>query len=110
MTNKILHWLPDTDLRNGHAGLAELAKKKLKVDVDDLKVGEFVMFMNSHFTAFKIYCSHRVLLHYKEKDGARLNAKAILSLPHFISGQHINYDKALAAVITKEYGSRYKDG
>jgi hypothetical protein len=106
---KVLHYIPDADMRNCHQGLALLAKKHLKINVTDLKPGEFVLFVNSSWTAIKIFGSDHCYMHYKRPDGARLNAKAVLSLPHFVRGQNINYDKALATVIQQDYGSRYDE-
>ena len=105
---KIVHWLPDTDLRNNHAGLAEIAKKKLKLEVDDLQPGEFILFVNTSWTALKVYAANNTILHHKQKDGHRLNPKAALLVPHFISGQSLNYNKALDVVIKKQYFERYK--
>lgn len=107
LDGKVLHWVPDVHMYNGHEGLAAIARKELRIKVDELKPGEFVLFMNKSFTAFKVYAANNMILHHKSPTGSRLNAKAVLQLPHFIKGQHINYDKALAHVITAEYGSRY---
>ncbi len=104
---KIVNWVPDTDLRNGHQGLADIAHKKLKIDVDTLPPGEFVMFVNSSWTAFKIYAANHMILHHKQPEGHRLNPKATMLIPHFLRGQRINYDKALTHVIEAEYTSNY---
>ena len=104
---KVLHWVPDTYMNNAHEGLAAIAKKELKVNVSDLRPGEFVLFMNARFTAFKVYGAGNMILHYRDPNNRRLNAKAVLQLPHFIRGQHINYDKSLTATITAEYSHRY---
>lgn len=109
MNGKILHWVPDVYMGNAHEGLAAIAKKELKVNVSELKPGEFILFMNTRWTGFKVYCANHILLHYRSPDHRRLNAKAVLALPHFIKGQHINYDKALASTIRDEYGSRYSN-
>jgi len=104
---KILHWIPDVHMANCHDGLAEIAKKKLKINVADLRPGEFVIFTNASFTAIKAYGAGETILHHRSPDRQRLNPKAAMLLPHFIKGQDINYDKALAKVVTEEYVSRY---
>lgn len=105
---KIIHWMPNTDLRNNHHGLADLAKKQLKVDVGDLKVGECVMFVNAAFTAFKIYCPNNFVLHYKHPEGHKLNARAVLQVPHFMRGSEVGYKDSLRAVVERYIDAEYK--
>lgn len=99
---KIVRFIPHADLRCSHDGLAKLAKDELKVKVDDLKVGECVMFVNSAWTAFKIYCANNVILHYKDPRGHKLNVQAVYSgVPTFMKGREINYSKALTYEVLK---------
>lgn len=100
-TTKVIHWMPNTDMRNSHVGLAEIAKKELGVKVEDLKVGECVLFVNTSFNAFKIYCPNDFVLHYRHPKGHRLNARAVINVPHFMRGSHVNYDKALRAEVER---------
>ena len=99
---RVVHWLPETDLRNSHDGLTDLAKKKLGVRVDELKIGECIMFINSSWTAFKILMpvakdrgGGAIVLHYKHPAGHKLNPKAVLNVPRFMRGTEINYTHAL---------------
>jgi hypothetical protein len=95
-------WLPGADLRNSHDGLKLLIKKELSINVDkDLKLGECVMCINTNWSAFKILFRDNILLHYKHPEGHRLNARAILSVPRFMKGTQINYEKALRHEIIK---------
>lgn len=104
---KIVHWVPEADLRNSHDGLAQLAKKSLKVNVNELKVGECVMFINASWTAFKVYCANNIILHYKHPEGHRLNARAVTTVPMFMRGREINYTKALRhEVLRTRYPNR----
>lgn len=103
----IFGWVPRADLRCRHAGLAEIAKKELKLDVTKLKPGEMVMFINSSWTGFVLYCANNVLLHHKRPDGKTLNIKALMVVPQFMEGQRINYEAALKATIETEYQKRH---
>lgn len=102
-TNTIMHVLPNVSMSNGHDGLAQVAKKTLKVDVRSLPIGEFALFINRGFTACKLYAANNIVLHYKHPKGHHLNYKALKLIPQFYNGQNIGYTKALDAVIRKDY-------
>ncbi len=107
MNGRVLHFVPNADLRCSHQGLSDIAKEELGVSTSDLKIGEFVIFVNGSWTQLKAYCSNNIVLHYKKADGSRLNAKAVMQLPRFIRGQDIGYKEALTEVIEAEYSARY---
>ena len=65
MANTIMHVYPNVCMSNGHEGLATVAQKVNKVNVAELKVGEFALFVNRAFTACKLYGANNILLHYK---------------------------------------------
>lgn len=103
----IFGWVPNADLRNRHLGLAEIAKTELKVKVEDLAPGEMVMFINTSWTQFVLYCANHILIHHKRPDGKHLNPKALMLVPQFMEGQRINYAAALKKVIAGEFKQRY---
>lgn len=107
MDGKIHGLLYDIDMWNGHDGLAKLIKQKLKMNVDELEPGQFVLCINKSWTALKAYGANHIILHHKVPDGKRLNPKAVMRLPRFIRGQQINYDKALTEQVHAEYLQRY---
>lgn len=105
LPSRVVHCVPNTDMRNNHLGLAELARKQLKVKIEELRPNEFVVFINSAWTAYKMYQggSLNTVLHYKSEQGDRLNAKAVIqSTQHALNGE-IGYKKALVSVIEAEY-------
>lgn len=106
---RVLHWLPDVDMRNGHEGLAQIIKKELKVNVEDLKRGEFVLCINTSWTQFKMYGAHNLILHYRRPEGGRLNHKALLRLPAqgFGRGVEFAYKQALTDTIEADFTERY---
>lgn len=92
--NRIIRFFPNSDLRNGHLGLAAQAKKQ-QIDVTSLKTGEFVMFANASMTGVKIFCPNHTICYVRSPDGRRIEMKAIRYLPLFFSGTEFNYTKAL---------------
>lgn len=106
-SGRVMYWMPNADLRNRHDGLAIAAKKEFKVDVDKLKPGEMIMFINTAWTQFALFCAGNVLLHYKRPDGKHLNKRALMLVPQFMIGQKIDYTKALRVAIEKEYQQKH---
>jgi hypothetical protein len=100
--SKIIRYFPETNLRSGHKGLAELAKKH-KINVKELAIGEYCIFTNKSKTAIKMYAAGNVVAHYKDPNNRRLNSKVIKILPLFFNGKEINYDAALESVMKKEF-------
>ena len=108
MSDRIVHWIFDVDMRNNHVGLADLIQKKLKLKIEELPPSQIVMCTNSAWTAVKLVRGGgNVVLHYKAPDGARLNPKAVMRVPLHATGHDIGYKKALTDVIDVEYTSRY---
>lgn len=96
---KIFGWIPGADLRNRHDGLALIAKKELKIDVEALKPGEMIMFVNTSMNQLVLYCANNILIHYKRPGGALLNPRTYAIIPQFIRDQQVDYDGALRKVI-----------
>ena len=109
MSNNIMHVYPNICMSNGHEGLAAVAQKTNKVNVTNLKVGEFCLFVNRAFTACKLFGSNNVLLHYKHPQNHCLDYKALRLLPEFYDGQNIGYSKALRQVLKKGYPHLFED-
>lgn len=104
MSNCLLSYFPDTDLRCGHDGLSILAKKGKK-PVDKLKVGQFLVFVNRAQTAVKILTIEGVLIHIRPEHG--LNFEAINKLPKYFNGTRFNYTGALRETLKKRLDDRH---
>lgn len=100
--NKILRYFPDTDLRCGHKGLADLAKKA-GIDPIELKNGQMLLFVNRSRNAIKIYAPGNTIVHQKTPYGNPLNPKAFVLIPKFFNGQTIDLKGALGAAILKDF-------
>lgn len=99
-TQKIIRFFSETDMRNGHDGLAKLAREN-KVNVSQLNLGEYVIFVNKKKTAIKMYAPNNIIVHQKLLGGARLDLRVISLIPKYFNGTKINLDAALKEVITK---------
>jgi hypothetical protein len=97
---KIIRFFPETDMRNGHDGLAKIAKDN-KINVTQLNLGEYVIFVNKKKTAIKMYAPNHIIVHQRLPGGARLDARVISLIPKYFNGTKINLDGALKEVITK---------
>ena len=74
--SKIVRVYPDSDLRCGHTGLAAACKDAQK----QLKMGNFIMFLNRSQTAFKLLAPNDVLVYYRSSARRRVVLMA-LSFP-----------------------------
>lgn len=99
---KIIRYFADIHLGNAHRGLTKIAIKE-KVDVRNLGAGEYVVFVNSVQTAFKMFAPGNVIAHYKSPENTKIDPRTILMLPNYFNGTEIGYDKALRAVLEKEF-------
>ena len=107
--NNVMHVFPNVSMSNGHDGLRGVAKKVGKLDVDDLKLGQFALFVNRPFTACKLFAANNVLVHYKHPQNHCLDYKALKLLPEFFDGQDIGYTKALRQVLKNGYPHLFVD-
>lgn len=103
----ILNYFPDSDLRSGHPGLAKLSRKA-KVPLEDLKSGQFNLFINRKQTALKMISSGGVLVHYKSPEGHRINIDTLALLPKYFNGTALNYNAALKEVLEKRLAKRIR--
>ena len=106
MSNYLLSYFPETDLRYGHDGLAAVAKKAGK-PVSKLKIGQFLLFVNRKQSAVKIITADNIMIHLKSKDNAPLNFRAINMLPKYFNGTRFNYAGALRESLEKALDEKY---
>lgn len=103
VSQKIIRFFPDTDLRCGHDGLSEIAKEH-KINVQSLGAGEFVVFTNRKKTAVKLYAANYTVVHQRMVGGAKIDMRVISLIPKYFNGTKINIDGAVKEIITKALG------
>ena len=111
MRPTLTHFFADSDLRNSHEGLAELARQDRKIDVDKMQAGECLMFINTTWTAYKLLTRHpsgegHFVVHYRHPKRHRLNISAVREIG--LLGGKISYAKALKSVMEKAISVEYK--
>lgn len=97
--NSIISVFPNADLRCGHTGLAITAADGNK-SADNLKPGQFLLFINRKQTAFKLLAFNNTLVHYRSPAG-RIDLRAIQYLPQCFTAGKFNYDIALKRMFEK---------
>lgn len=100
-SNKVIHFFGNVMMTNGHKGLAELASNK--VDVDNLKPGEFACFVNKPFTAMKLLTAEGVLIYWKQPHHRLLYKDVVTTLPHFLKDANIGFSDEVQAAISRYY-------
>lgn len=101
-SNKLLRVVFNTDMRQGHLGLRQVAKD-LKLNIDNMLVGDFIAFVNRRKTHLKLMTVNNTIAHLRMPDGAgQINMKLLAIIPKFFNGREIRYDDALKEIISKE--------
>jgi hypothetical protein len=100
--NRLIRAVFNTDLRNSHDGLYKIAKD-LKVNIDNLSVGEFIVFVNKKRSALKLYAAGNTIAHFRMPGDRVMNMKVLAVIPKFFNGKELKYTDALAEVIRKEF-------
>lgn len=100
--NKVVHFFGDVSMTNGHDGLTAIADAK-RVDVDNLKPGEYVAFINVSFTAMKLLCANGILVYWRQPSHRALFKEAVTTLPRFMYGEDVSFTNEVKAAIARQY-------
>lgn len=99
-SQKIVRYFSHVFMGNGHNGLRKLALKH-GIKISDLEPGEYVLFMNSRFTALKMFAPGNIVAHYKSPHG-RIDPRVIALIPRYFNGSKIDIDGALREALLKD--------
>lgn len=96
----VLRVFLESDMRNGHAGLREIAKKA-GFSVDKLSRGEFFVFLNKRRDKVKIFAADQVLV-YKH-FGGEITPKALSEIPKIFKAGSLSWveEKQLGRVSSR---------
>lgn len=98
MSQRMLRCYLNSDLRCGHQGLSDLAKKD-GIRVKDLAPGEMIVFVNAKRDRVKVYASSNVLAYLRLERGS-IDLNTIREIPKAFQGSgKIDYDKALKETV-----------
>ena len=100
-SNRLTHIVFNADLRRGHDGLTKLATD-MKINTN-LRVGEFIVFVNSKRSALKMYAAGETIAHFKMPGNKVMNVEVIRIIPRFFNGTELKYDKALDELIRSKF-------
>lgn len=100
-SQKIVRFFPNTDMRNGHAGLEAMAKEH-RVSTSNLARGEFLIFLNSAKTVLKLFTAGNIIVHLRMPQGEKIDLGVISLIPTYFNGNQIRYKEALREKMLKE--------
>jgi hypothetical protein len=103
----IIQCFLDADMRNGHEGLAELAKKE-NINVQTLQRGQFVVFINSAKDRVKIYAASNVIAYMRSVRGQKIDLRVIREIPRAFNGGGISYDETIEKMLSLKMAQRPK--
>jgi hypothetical protein len=107
--NTLVRYYPDTDMRNGHDGLAEMARKS-GIKIDNLGAGEFLAFVNRARNKLKLYNGQELVAYLRLKDNRKIDPRVIQNLPRYFDGTKINYDAAMRDSLMKYFPNYFSAG
>lgn len=92
-------------MRNRFDGLSEIAKKN-GIDVQKLKPGQFLVFINSEKTMITVYAANNIIASHRSTRG-RIDERAIALIPEtFLMKGRLDYDDALRDTLVQELSKR----
>lgn len=101
-TNQVIRVVFDVNMNNGHFGLKEIAKK-LKVNFEEMEVGDLICFLNTAKTIVKIVAAGgTTIAHFKHPLGHAIDMRTLSLIPKFFNGKELQYDKAIEEILGKE--------
>lgn len=104
--NKVIHLFQDVDMRMQHNGLTIHAAKK-KVDLNELKSGQHIVFLNSKMNRFKIFSPGGILTYQYQSKG-RFDIQAFSKVAQaFSEDGQLNFDKALKESLIERLSKRH---
>lgn len=103
---RLLRVFFDTFMGYQHDGLYAIAKRQ-GIDLDDLREGECVVFVNRRFNRVKVYGPNNTFAYSRVYDG-ELDATAIQHIPNTFNGTRINLDQATRQAITERFERKNK--
>ena len=84
----------DVSMVNKHRGLSLIAKEA-GINVDELKPGEFLLFLNANRTQAAMYGAMGVLTYIAHPRKHRISSLILKNLPEIFKGEAFDYDKEL---------------
>jgi hypothetical protein len=103
---RLLQVFLNQDMRNGHEGLAAVAKSA-GLDVKALEPGQFVVFVNSAMDRLKMYAAANVVA-YQSLAGRKVDMRVIREIPRvFQATGTLDYDQALEKVVQDHFTYKY---
>lgn len=101
--SQILRVFSGADLRCGHDGLTILAKKQ-GYNPKELSPGEFLVFLNTRRSSFKLFAANEVIAYYRSPDNKRMELGALQYIPRvFQSKGSLKFDDALKELFKKHH-------
>lgn len=100
--NTITHYFPETDFRLGHEGLAAIAEAK-GIKLDNLKVGQFLLYTNRACTAVKLLTAGNIVVHQHAPKNMRIIYSAIRMLPYFFNGRELDLQGAIEKAVRTDH-------
>lgn len=107
MKQGIVQCFLNVDMRNGHDGLAAIAKDN-GIKVNEIDSGSYLVFVNSQKTKLKLYAAGQVIAYLRMPSGNKINMNVIREIPTVFNGKSINYDQALKTAVEQAMEKKRK--
>ena len=93
--DEMIAFIGGVSMANGHRGLREIAAgvKPRSIDVETLKPGQYVGFVNKAGTAAKLFAANNVLIHYRSEHGKLTSEGGTGFIPEFMGSGGLHYKK-----------------
>jgi len=104
----IVEFFPNADLRAGHAGLSAVAKEH-GLNTDNLKPGEYLVFVNRKRSMLKMYTAGNIIAHLKASGQGLITWRVVKYIPKFFNGTEINFKAAQREALRDQAPELFKE-
>ena len=98
----VLQVIPYVSMAYSHDSLKDIAKSR-GIDLTLLEPGQFVMFFNNKWDAFKLFGANNTFAYHRSLAGSFLTEKGLRSIPPFFDGKRVIYTAEVAKWAIKNY-------
>lgn len=97
--NQILAIFHDVHMSLNHKGLAAIARER-QINVNELRPGQFCVFINKAKNRFKVYAPNSVLAYYRSPENRGITTQALQYIPSAFGADGFQFKRSLEKTLT----------
>lgn len=108
-SGRLLQVISNVDMRNGVEGLRAIALKEGKINVAELRPGQYVVFINADKKRVKVFAAFGIVAQWNAPAGEKVDLSTIQRIPRaFMSRGGMTYDDTLKETLELALAKRVR--